>query len=115
MDRAEIEQIVEKVFERLGTTQVIASVEQKTKSQPLSQKNLEHGSGIFETIDHAVNAAGKAFDEIRASTLEDRSRWIANLRKQLHYNFPNLARMTVEETILPMNGRNLVLILKPIF
>ncbi len=99
MDRAEIEQIVDRVIERLGQPQEKCVACPTPESEPKeSQKVLESGAGIFETLEQAISAAKKSFCELQDLPLEDRNKCISSVRRHLAFVNPSLARQTVEET-----------------
>lgn len=54
--------------------------------------------GMFSTMDAAVKAADKAFEEIKVLSLETRKLMIANMRKTAHEHKETYSRMANEET-----------------
>ena len=56
------------------------------------------GHGVFTTVDDAMVAARKAFDQLGEVSLEGRKRMVANMRKKMMAHREELSRMAVAET-----------------
>lgn len=85
MDEKQISLIVEKVLRSMTT-------ESSTKS---SSNKL---SGVFETMEEALDAVEKAYEVFRGFSIEQRERIIAEIRKLTLENAETMARMGVQET-----------------
>jgi acyl-CoA reductase-like NAD-dependent aldehyde dehydrogenase len=83
----QIGQIVERVVERLAT---------EPSHAPPSHNTT--GRGLFDTIDEAVLAARRSFEELRECSLETRARMVANMRRVTLQHKEDLSRRAVEET-----------------
>ena len=59
---------------------------------------VNRGSGIFQDIDSAVAAAGKAHFELMNMSLEERNKIIASIRKNMLLHADDLAKRAFEET-----------------
>lgn len=57
-----------------------------------------HGSGIFATVDEAVSAARKAYQELRTLSIEKRETLIQAMRDVAYENATILAQMAVDES-----------------
>lgn len=57
-----------------------------------------HGGGIFDTVDEAVTAARKAYQELRTLSIEKREKLIQAMRDVAYENATILAQMAVDES-----------------
>ena len=97
MNDRQIDQIVERVVQRLerdlkGGGGAVA------RPTSASRHHGHAGHGIFTNVDDAMNAAQRAFEELRECSLEGRKRMVAAMRKTMMDHREELARMAVEET-----------------
>jgi len=75
-------------------------VQEALNDMIIGPESGEHGEemGMFSSLDAAVNAAGKAFDELNSTTLETRKLIIANMRKYALKHNETYSNMAREET-----------------
>lgn len=93
MDERRIAQIVEQVVARLATGDSGApAVLRHGRGQALG------GRGVHPTVDAAAQAARRSFEALRETSLADRERYIAALRRTTTALIPKLAEMAVAET-----------------
>lgn len=78
--------------------EVIRALEQKLG--PLDSKPAAGDSGVFTSVDSAVNAARAAQPKVAALGLEDRARLCGIIRRLCSENAPEWARIELEETKL---------------
>jgi len=95
VDEQRIARIVEQVVQRLGPT--APAVLQRTGS-------TIGGRGVHPTIDSAVAAAKRTFQDLSDISLKDRARYIAALRQVTIDSLSDMARMAVDETGLGRYG-----------
>ncbi len=88
LDKDQIGRIVERVVARLNTGN-----EAPKQAEPTST-----GSGMFATVDEAVNAATVAFQALASHSLKDRARMITSMRKFVVDSARALSELAVEET-----------------
>ncbi len=98
----QISRIVEKVVAKLasdGTLNKLAAPATTAPSAPrVSVPTFQAGDGIFGDPDAAVEAARRAYEEIKAVPLETRKKAIEAMREVGRRLNPELSRMAVEET-----------------
>ncbi len=92
-----IEEVVAKVSQKLqpGNPNNPASV---LTSSTETKWNSKLGNGIFETLDDAVNSAGKAQTELVSMTVEKRKAVLEGMRIAARHHSRALAEMAVQET-----------------
>jgi propionaldehyde dehydrogenase len=75
-------------------------VKEALKNMTLTPEPESTGAdlGMFSTMDAAVNAADKAFEELNSATLETRKLIVANMRKTALEHKETYSRMANEET-----------------
>lgn len=92
MDEREIAKVVQEVIRSMSgagdTTQTVATVE-------VPQKKLR---GVFQTMDEALAAVEKAYNEFRNYSHEQREAMITQIRRLCRENAETMAHMGVEET-----------------
>lgn len=111
IDEARIQDIVDRVLERLGETPATPmeavrnpppGFARPAPDPPPARKPPPRiptaRRGIFPDVDAAVRAAQKAHAENEASSLEKRSRWIEAMREATRRVAPDISRYAVEET-----------------
>ncbi len=91
----ELQAIVEKVVQRLGSS---APGSAGGESSGRIYEALMSGRGIFADIDSAVAAARQAFQVFSTVPLETRKRMVANVRRRTTENVDLMSRLAVEET-----------------
>ncbi len=94
MTHDQISYVVEKVLERLKTTEV-ASLKEDTVISPLK---FIPKSGLFDSVDEAVHAAIEAQRELVQLSLEKRKEILEKVREACQAEAKNLAEMAVKET-----------------
>jgi acyl-CoA reductase-like NAD-dependent aldehyde dehydrogenase len=97
MNEAQIAQIVEKVVSNLHKEQGIKAPAFHSASSRALSSQLG-GRGVHATVDEAVKAAQKAFNDLHDCSIADRQRYIQALRDVTALELENIARMAVEET-----------------
>jgi aldehyde dehydrogenase len=95
LDEKQIGRIVERVVDRLGAD--VLSGAARPVAGPRSTSNGS-GRGVFETVDSAVAAARRSFEEFRDCSLETRHRVVDAMRRTTLAHNEELCRMTVDET-----------------
>jgi acyl-CoA reductase-like NAD-dependent aldehyde dehydrogenase len=90
LDEKQIGRIVERVVDRLAGGVVSSPGPRAT--------GTGSGRGIFETVEKAVPAARRAFEEFRECSLETRARVVEAMRRVTLAHNEELSRMTVQET-----------------
>jgi aldehyde dehydrogenase len=85
-----VEQVVAQIHQTPGYSQAPAA--------HLNPRMSSAGRGVHATVDQAIQAAQKAFSELRDCSLADRARYIAALRDTTREHLAVIARMAVEET-----------------
>ncbi len=99
-----INDIVEKVVERIGSKISTASSPQvsreKSQISNLYSQNLQTQKqlGVFDSIDDAVIAAKEAFDSLSRISLENREIFISAMRKTTITLNETISKMAVDET-----------------
>lgn len=88
MDEQQIARIVEQVVAKLGAPAVLR--------HPAGEQI--GGQGVHATVDAAVSAARRAFEDLRALTLDQRGRLITALRETTRSVLQTISRMAVDET-----------------
>lgn len=88
IEEKQLEQIVKAVVEELNRYKQVSG-------QPGSKKN---GTGVFETVDEAVEAAWAAQKEFRKYSIEARERIIKAIKDEMAGYIELISRMAVEET-----------------
>jgi len=91
----EIQEIIGRVRRRLGGTT------EETPARPRVPAEIpeaELGEGLFATIDEAVRAAERAFDEFQSMGPDGRQRIVESIRRTMVEHADRLARIAVEET-----------------
>lgn len=103
LDEREIGTIVERVVERLGRELGGAPAQAPTAASWAARPSSA-GRGIFETVDQAAQAAGRAFEEFQELGLERRYVIIDAIRATCRSQIDLLSQMAVEETGLGRFG-----------
>ena len=88
-----VEQVVRNILEK-GATGMSVTAPAEAPSTPRPCR----GTGIFETVDKAVNAATEAFRVLNSMTLEQRGKIIASIRACGIKNARDIAERTIKET-----------------
>ena len=94
MTQDQVSYVVEKVLERLKTTEPGFSKEDST----LSPLKFIPKSGLFDSVEEAVQAAIEAQRELVRLSLEKRKELLQKIRKACKDEAKNLAEMAVQET-----------------
>ena len=102
LDRNQIQQIVENVVARIQTEgpSAIAASARRAPGSIVGPGEVDHGAGygVHKTIDEAVAAAQKSFEQLQQTPLETRKRMIEEMRRTLRDNIDLLAEWAVKET-----------------
>jgi aldehyde dehydrogenase len=99
LDEKRIQQIVDRVVSRLGTTPAVAPAIVREPAAATSVKGFPRGSlGVFATIDQAARAAHQAFEELHRASLEVRYKIVAAMREVTLRHVRELSEYTVAET-----------------
>jgi len=80
--------------------EVIAHLEAKIGPLPVNGRPAAAQSGVFPTVDGAVNAAREAQPKVAALSLEDRARLCGIVRRLCHENAAQWGRLELDETKL---------------
>ena len=78
--------------------QLVREVIQDMNLFPATVNVNPKSTGVFATINEAIQAAGLAFGELNQLSLETRKNMIANIRKTALANNEIISRMAQEET-----------------
>ena len=84
--------MVEQDLIRKITAEVLA------KMQAVSQEDGKGDSGVFETVDEAVNAARVAYERLKTMSREEREKIVQAIRDATDDNAEIMAKMAVEES-----------------
>jgi propionaldehyde dehydrogenase len=68
------------------------------KMQAVSQEDGKGDSGVFETVDEAVNAARVAYERLKTMSREEREKIVQAIRDATDDNAEIMAKMAVEES-----------------
>lgn len=98
LDERQIGAIVEKVVERLGRELSGGGSPAPSATASAPWRSSGGGRGIFETIEEATIAAGKAFEAFQEVSLDTRYAIVDAIRKTCLEQNEVLSRMAVEET-----------------
>jgi len=98
IEQAEIQEIIERVRRKLGEAgdSVGAGLRGAAALEAIAPADL--GEGIYPTVDEAVAAAGRAFEQFRSVGLEGRKTIIAAVRASMLQHGEQLAEMAHAET-----------------
>jgi len=96
LSQQDIQDIIERVKRRLGEAGSPTGL--RASQELAASAEAELGDGIFPTIDEAVDAARRAFDEYRHVGLGGRKRIIAAIRSSMLEHGDRLAEMAHAET-----------------
>jgi acyl-CoA reductase-like NAD-dependent aldehyde dehydrogenase len=91
----EIQEIIGRVRRRLGGT---AEAAPERPRLPVDVPEAELGEGLFATIDEAVEAARRAFEEYQALGPDGRSAIVSSIRRSMLEHARSLGEMAWEET-----------------
>lgn len=94
----EIQAIIARVQQRLGEHTDGAGGALRGQDRLSKEAEEQLGDGVFATVDHAVQAAGRAFEAFRTAGLEVRKRIIAAVRASMLEHAQELAEMAHVET-----------------
>jgi acyl-CoA reductase-like NAD-dependent aldehyde dehydrogenase len=97
MNERQIDKIVERVVERLERD-LKPGAAPTARPTTSSRREGHAGHGIFSTVDDAVAAAERAFEELRDVPLEGRKRMVDAMRETMMAHRDELSRMAVDET-----------------
>ena len=76
----------------------IAEIVEKVLKDTRETETIKKQKGVFETMEEALAAVGKAYTEFRKYTIEQREQMIAKIREFTYAEAENLAKLGVEET-----------------
>ncbi len=76
----------------------IAEIVEKVLKDTRETERISKQKGVFETMEEALEAVGKAYTEFRKYTIEQREQMIAKIREFTYQEAENLAKLGVEET-----------------
>src|SRR5580765_6808781 len=96
LSQQDVQDIIERVKRRLGEAGSPAGL--RAQADLAASSEAELGDGIFPTIDEAVEAARRAFDEYRGVGLGGRKSIIAAIRASMLEHGDRLAEMAHAET-----------------
>jgi len=108
LSEQDVQEIIERVRRRLGQAGPDAGSGLRAAESLAEAERTELGDGIFPTIDDAVAAASRAFQEYRRIGLDGRKAIIASIRQAMLENAERLAEMARAETGLGRVGDKLV-------
>ncbi len=91
----EVHEIIARVRRRLGGTEAEAPARPRVPEQ-IPESDL--GEGLFATIEEAVKAAARAFDDYQSLGPDGRQRVVDSIRRTMLEHADRLARIAVEET-----------------
>ena len=92
IDEKEVQAIIERVRLKLrGEGEAVSAA-------PVRRPPVKQGDGIYATVDAAVDAATRAFQEYRSAGLKVRHRIIDAVRKEMRERAHEMSRMAREET-----------------
>ncbi len=95
MDERQIASIVEKVVAKLASG---GSAGGRAPAQTRYHGVRADGRGVHATVDAAVGAARRAFDDLHQCSLADRGRYIQALRETTRRELQTIAQMAVAES-----------------
>src|SRR5712691_4232216 len=98
LSEQDVQEIIERVRRRLGEAGPDAGAGLRAQQSLAMAGATELGDGIFPTIDEAVAAATRAFQEYRRVGLEGRKAIIAAVPATTRENAERLAEMARAET-----------------
>lgn len=93
LTQEQVEKIAARLVRRMQPEQSVPA-----KPEPADSTVAASGMGIFPTIDLAVSAAAKAFEQLNALSLSKRDDIIASIRRVMTANNQDLARRAHAET-----------------
>ena len=98
IEETQISHLVEKVLERLNLSELSTPTISRREDQMVSPLKFVAKSGLFDSIDEAVNCAIQAQKEFILLPLEKRKEIIEKIRLACRAEAKNLAQMAVQET-----------------
>ncbi len=100
LEEKQISQIVDRVLKEIqGQANTPAARRVSEPCSPLPSTSLSSGAdGIFQSVDDAVAAARKAFEEFQRIPLHERARIVEEVRRGVYPHCRRLAELAVQDT-----------------